>query len=80
MNKNHYLYKNNTMFKLQYINLCITGFGRRYKLQPQVSCRYLKEFKALEFLDKHYEAEHVLPIEDTIESLHAICRRNGGTL
>lgn len=68
------------MFKIQYINLCITGFAKRYRLQPQVSCRYLKEFKGLDFLDTHYEAEHVLPLEETIESLRIICRRNGGTL
>jgi len=68
------------MFKIQYINLCITGFAKKYHLQPQVSCRYLKQFKALDFLDKHYEAEHVQPLEDTIESLLTICRYNGGTL
>lgn len=68
------------MFKIQYINLCITGFAKKYRLQPQVSCRYLKEFQGLEFLDRHYEAEHVLPIEETLESLLMICRHNGGTL
>ena len=68
------------MFKIQYINLCITRFAKRFHLSTQVSCKYLKEFKALDFLDKHYEAEHVLPLDETVESLMSICRYNGGTL
>ena len=68
------------MYKIQYINLCISEFSRKYRVLPQVSCRYLKEYKALDFLDKHYEAEHILPMAETIKSLQIICRRNGGTL
>ena len=68
------------MFKIQYINLCITEFAKRHHMDNTVSCRYLLNFKGLDFLDKHYEAEHVLPLCDTLKSLDVICRRNGGTI
>ena len=68
------------MYKIQYINICINEFAKRFGLEPQVSCRYLLKYKALDFLDEHYEAEHVLPLQDTVDSLQMICRRNGGSL
>jgi hypothetical protein len=34
----------------------------------------------LELLDKNYQAEHLLPIDDTIDDLISYCKRHGGTL
>lgn len=67
-------------YQIQYINLCINKFAKRYGLQPQTAFKYLETYSAIDFLLKHYEAEHVLPIEDTIDSLYNICHRNGGSL
>ena len=36
--------------------------------------------KGIRFLDEHYAAEHLLPIEDTLDDLVAVCKRNGGAL
>ena len=51
--------------------------------------------KGIRFLDEHYAAEHLLPIEDTLDDLDeagieinekelddlvAVCKRNGGAL
>ena len=69
-----------TLWKIQYINLCINAFAKRHRLKPQVSFRYLSNYKAFEFLDKNYEAEHVQPIDDTIDALTSLCRKNGGSL
>lgn len=66
--------------QIQYINLCINKFAKRYGLAPQTAFKYLAMYSGIDFLTKHYEAEHVLPIEDTIDSLHDICHRNGGAL
>ena len=41
---------------------------------------YLKRFKALEFIDKNYEAEHLLPLADTLKDMSTYCKRNGGTV
>ena len=42
-------------------------FGRRLGLEPKWACRYLYLHGGLELLDKNYQAEHLLPIDDTID-------------
>ena len=69
-----------TFFKIQYINLCIDEFARKYRLAPQVAYNYLKKFDGLAFLNEHYDVEHTLALQDTLGSLQKICARNGGTL
>lgn len=68
------------MDKIRYINLCIVEFGKRFNLSSRLAFNYLKAFSGLTFLDKHYEAEHLLPLEDTINDLVVYCQRHGGTL
>lgn len=67
-------------FQIQYINLCINRFAKKFGLMPQTAFKYLAMYSGIDFLTKHYEAEHILPIEETIASLHDICHRNGGAL
>ena len=69
-----------TFWKIQYINLCIDEFARKFRLAPQAAYNYLKRFKGLEFLDEHYEYEHTQALWETQKSLRAICQHNGGTL
>lgn len=66
--------------KIRYINCCIVEFGKKFGLAPRWAFQYLHTYKALEFLDKHYEAEHLLPLQDTISSLTKYCKRHGGTI
>lgn len=71
---------NKTVWKIQYVNLCINKFAKVYKMMPQTAFRYLEQYKAIDFLDQNYEAEHVLAVEDTVASMYNVCARNGGTL
>ena len=41
---------------------------------------YLRRFKGLDFLKKHYDVMHTQSFEDTIEALTLVCNRNGGGL
>ena len=41
---------------------------------------YLTRFKGISFLDECYEAEHQLSLEDAVNDLSIICKRNGGGL
>ena len=68
------------MEKIRYMNCCIVEFGKRYGLSPRWSFQYLYNYAGLGFLDQHYEAEHLLPLEDTLDDLSEYCRRHGGTL
>lgn len=66
--------------KLTYIVYCINSFGERYGLTVRQAYSYLKRFKGIDFLDECYEAEHLLSINDAVNDLTVICKRNGGAL
>ena len=65
---------------ISYVVLCIKSFSKEFDLSFTESYRYLENFGGLQFIIKHYEIEHTLSIEDAIEDMQAICRRNGGLI
>lgn len=42
--------------------MCIVEFGRKFGMPASMSFNYLKEHKALAFLDECYAAEHTLSL------------------
>ncbi len=66
--------------KLQFFVATIAEFASTYHLKQQQAFRYLKQFKGLEFLNKHYAFMHTQSFEDVIDSLTLICKQNGGKL
>ena len=68
------------MNKIRYINMCIVEFGKKFGMTAQLSYRYLKKYKGISFLDKCYEAEHLLSLNDALTDLKVYCKRNGGTI
>ena len=68
------------MNKSRYINLCIVEFGKRNGMPPTLAFNYLNTYKGFSFLDRNYDAEHLLPLEDTLSDLAEYCIRNGGTI
>ena len=66
--------------KITYIVYCINSFGEKYGLNSRQAYAYLKRFKGIEFLDECYEAEHLLSINDAVNDLSMLCKRNGGAL
>ena len=63
-----------------YMITCINEFAHNNKLTKKDAYNYLKSNKALEFLKDNYEAEHTLSIQDAVDDMRVICRRNGGML
>ncbi len=39
-----------TLWKIQYMNLCVSQFAKANKMTQQLSYRYLREFKGMDFL------------------------------
>lgn len=68
------------MNKIRYINMCIVEFGKKYGMAPHISFNYLNTFGGLTFLDKCYDAEHLLSLEEAMNDLTVYCKRHGGTL
>lgn len=63
-----------------YIVACINEFARQKKLDKRASFHYLYYNKGIAFLKEHYEIEHTLSMQDAINDLTIICRRNGGKI
>ena len=60
--------------------VCVNEFARNRKLTAKAAFQYLLAFGGINFIMEHYEAEHLLSIDDTIDDLGIICRNNGGSL
>ena len=58
----------------------ISEFAKAKELSPKQAFNYLRLFKGMDFLEKHYGAEHLLSFDDTVDDLTAICQRNGGQI
>lgn len=66
--------------RVTYMIYCINAFADRYHLTAKQAFAYLNRFKGISFLDECYEAEHQLSLEDAVNDLSIICKRNGGGL
>jgi hypothetical protein len=66
--------------KIVYILMCIGAFAEKFKLSNKSAYNYLRRFKALDFLDHYYDVEHTQSIEDSVDDITRICKRNGGQL
>lgn len=66
--------------KVEYIIALITEFAKAHALTTAQAYRYLERYKAIDFIDKHYEIAHTQRFEDVITDLTAYCRRFGGAI
>lgn len=65
---------------IHYIVMSMGLFARKHKLSKREACNYLSRFKGLEFSIDNYEAEHQLSLDDCVNDMAAVCRRNGGAI
>lgn len=65
---------------IHYMVMSLGMFARQYKLTRKEACNYLSRFRGLEFPINNYEAEHQLSLQDCVDDMAAICRKNGGAL
>ena len=65
---------------IEYLVCVIGAFARQFSLTNAKAYQYLRKYKGIDFLTKHYGAEYTLSIEDAVEEIAAICNRHGGAL
>lgn len=65
---------------INYIVICISEFAKQKLISTKEAYNYLKEYNGLEFLNECYEAEHTVSLNDAIDDLTEICKKNGGTI
>lgn len=58
----------------------IFEFSRRHGITPRQAYNYLERFGGIDFYLQDPGLEKELPINDTLESLASICRKNGGRI
>lgn len=67
-------------YEIPFLTTCIRCFSRRFSMSRQAAFQYLQKYKGLAFLIEFYDVEHLQSIEETIDDLLIICKKNGGTL
>jgi len=63
---------------INYMVVCINDYADRHGYSYVDSYDYLRKNKGLEFLEDCYDAEHTLSLDDALEDLDCICKRNEG--
>ncbi len=64
---------------IEYLICVIGAFAMRFSLTNAKAYHYLRQFKGLEFLTRHYAIEHTLSIDDAVEDVIIVCNHHGGT-
>ena len=64
--------------QISWTTAAISEFAKAKSLSIKQAFNYLNLFKGMDFLQKHYGAEHLLSFDDTVEDLTVICQQNGG--
>lgn len=65
---------------IEYVVAAISEFAKRNFLSVKEASNYLLRFKGIDFLEQCYTAEHTLSVNDWVEDITAICKRNGGKI
>ncbi|PKM76459.1 MAG: hypothetical protein CVU90_12350 [Firmicutes bacterium HGW-Firmicutes-15] len=65
---------------INFMVACINEFSSKFGLSTTEAFDYLHKYNGIAFIKDHYEVEHCLGLEDTIEDLVVVCKNNGGLL
>jgi hypothetical protein len=66
--------------KVAWAVACINEFARHKAIPVKAAFQYLYAFGGIAFLNEHFEAEHLLSFDDTVDDLARLCEMDGGPL
>ena len=66
--------------KLEWTVIFILEFGRKYGLTMKQSFSYLRGFKGIDFIDRHYGYVHTQSFASMVDDIAEYCHRQGGAL
>lgn len=61
-----------------YVVAAINEFAAAHRMSTRAASNYLVRYKGVNFLIEHYEAEHLLSFDDSVQDLTRVCLNNGG--
>ena len=67
-------------YQIPFINACIRALAKRVGLPVKNAFQYLERFNGMAFLVKFYPTLHLQSIDDTVDDLIIMCKKNGGAL
>lgn len=65
---------------INFMVVCVNEFASKFGLSEKEAFDYLQCYKGIAFIKDHYEIQHCLSMEDTIDDLVVVCKNNGGLL
>jgi hypothetical protein len=65
---------------IDYMVVCVNEFAEKFRVNYKQAFNYLNNHNTIKFLLENYEIEHTLSIDDAIEDMAIIARKNGGNL
>jgi hypothetical protein len=66
--------------RIYYYVMCVGAFAGAKNLTQKDAFNYLEKYKGMEFLIDCYDAEHTLSVDDAVDDLTLVCKKNGGTV
>ena len=66
--------------KIEWTLIFVLEFGRKFGLTLKQAFDYLKCYKGIEFVDRHYDYVHTQSFQSMINDISEYCRRKGGNL
>ena len=65
---------------MHYFVLCVGAFARQKNIPHPEAYNYLYTYKGIDFLIDCYDAEHLLSLDDAVDDLALVCKKNGGSI
>lgn len=65
---------------IAYTVAAINDFAKMHRIPVREANNYLIRFRGIDFLKEHYDAEHLLSFNDSVEDLTQVCLNNGGDI
>ncbi len=65
---------------INFLVVCTSDFARRHKMDASSAYHFLSIHGGISFLIHHYDIEHTLSLDDTLDDLELVCHQNGGVL
>ena len=62
--------------KAEYLVMFVNEFAKRYQLTDIQAYRYLKRFKAIDFLEKEYNVAHTQSFDDMVDAMNECTARD----
>ncbi len=67
-------------YEIPFLTACVRAFAQRFEMSRQSAFRFLQSYKALAFLIEFYDVEHLQSMDETIDDLLVVCKKNGGVI